>query len=168
MPAVVNVRNHSESRFNVLLTQGGRETSGHWTVEFPRLLHSQGVASYVAHTGREAFDLAERLEFHAAVIDLNTPVEDGVPAVGTQLGDAGWWLAELFSRLPNSPPFVIVHNAAYSQRQVARLLHEALRLGAFSVLNTPVRLEELLTVFQRLVDRQYRGTWPTRRPEGID
>ena len=48
------------------------------------------------------------------------------------------------------------------QRQVERLLGEALRLGAFSVLNKPVDMNQMLTVFRRLIDRQYHGSWPPR------
>jgi CheY-like chemotaxis protein len=165
---LVNVRIHPGARFNVLLTEDRLHAPGHWTEQLPRLLEPQGVASYLAHTGREAFAMAERLEFHAAVIDLGTPLGDdeesaphhaaSAPTGG--LGDAGWWLLELFRRLPNRPPIVVVHSARYTDRQVSRLLTEALRRGAFSVLNTPVHLEELLRVFQRLVDRQYQGAWP--------
>jgi CheY-like chemotaxis protein len=170
---VVNVRIQPGARFNVLLTEDRPHAPGHWTEQLPRLLEPQGVASYLAHTGREAFAMAEHLEFHAAVIDLGTPLggdDESLPhravasATGGQ-GDAGWWLLELLRRLPNRPPVVIVRGATFTDRQVNRLLAEALRRGAFSVLNTPVHLEELLRVFQRLVDRQYQGAWPPLPPD---
>jgi hypothetical protein len=68
----------------------------------------------------------------------------------------------LFRRLPNRPPVVVVSIPTYTPRQLEQLLREALRLGVFSVVNKPVDLEQMLTVFQRLVDRQYRGCWPLR------
>ena len=170
---MVNVRQQPDARFNVLLTQdrlydsGG---SGHWTQQFPRLLGPQGVVSYTAHSGREAMAITERVEIHAAVLDLATPLEDADGSGESIPGptEAGLWLIELFRRLPGRPPIIIVHNAAYSQRMLGRLMHEALRLGAFSVLNKPVELERLLAVFQRLVDRQYRGAWPGQPPPPED
>jgi CheY-like chemotaxis protein len=161
---VVNVRQHPDARFNVLLTQDRpyvSGVSGHWTQQFPRLLEPQGVVSYTAHSGREAMAITGRVEIHAAVLDLATPLEES-----DEFGEseAGFWLIELFRRLPGRPPIIIVHNAAYSQKMLGRLMHEALRLGAFSVLNKPVELERLLAVFQRLVDRQYRGAWPGSSP----
>ena len=166
------------ARFNVLLTQDRPRGQTHWTTQFPRLLRPHGVVSYVAHSGREAIDLAQTLEIHAAVIDLGTPFERDHPTrsplSSTITGEAlasgaggQLWLVELFRRLPNQPPVVVVHHPTYSQRQIERLLREALRLGAFSVLNKPVDLEEILRVFRRLVDRQYRGSWPSHGGEAM-
>ena len=42
----------------------------------------------------------------------------------------------------------------------SRALNEALRLGAFSVMEKPVDVEQLLGVFRRLMDKRYRGNWP--------
>jgi DNA-binding NtrC family response regulator len=61
---------------------------------------------------------------------------------------------------------VILRPPAFSQRQAEHMLNEALRLGAFSVLEKPVDLEQLLAVFRRLIDRRYRGAWPGRGDEG--
>jgi CheY-like chemotaxis protein len=159
---VVNLRPQPGSRFNVLLTEDRPSAPGHWAAQFSRLLEPQGVASYVARTVCEALEMAEDLEIHAAVLDLDTPVGQArSPQVGVRSsGPTGQWVFELLRRLPNRPPLVIVHNATYSQRELTRLLREALKMGAFSVLNEPVQLEELLAVFQRLMDRQYRGAWP--------
>ena len=78
----------------------------------------------------------------------------------SQAGPAGLWLLELFRRIPNQPPVVLLRKPAYSRSQAERILRDALRLGVFSVMNKPVELEQLLAVFQRLVDRRYSGTWP--------
>jgi CheY-like chemotaxis protein len=178
------LRIQPDARFNVLVTEDRPHDPGYWTHQLPRLLEPQGVAAYVVHTGHDAMSLADQLVIHAAVIDMATPLGEGEP-VGDSPGaspaerslvaelhrlataaaePAGLWLLELFRRLPNRPPVVVVHNNSDSQRQVDRLLCDALRLGAFSVLNKPVGLEQLLRVFQRLVDRQYRGAWPAPAP----
>lgn len=168
---MVNARIHHRptsggggSRFNVLLTEDDRPRGDeHWVRQFPRLLEPQGVTAYVAHTGEEAIDLAGHVEFHAAVIDLGTPrtPDQPAPVGGSQLpGAGGIWLLELFRRLPNRPPTVIVTSRYHAARDVDRFLREALRLGAFSVLHQPIDLERMLAVFRSLVDRQYRGNWP--------
>ena len=152
-----------DSRFNVLLTEDRPHSIDHWTRQFPRLLKPQGVTSYLAHCGHEALGMAEKLEFHAAVIDLGTPYHAPNSASRTAHGD-GLWLLQLLQRLPNRPPTVIVNSPAFSQRQIQRMLQEVLRLGVFTVINKPVALEQLLKVFRRVVDRQYRGAWPMPGP----
>jgi len=155
------VPRYRHARFNVLLTEDRPHSEGHWTSQLPRLLEPQGVAAYVAGTGREAMDLAQRMEIHAAVIDMGTPIEpaDGV-TFGARRAGGGMWLLELLRRLPYRPPVVMVRKPAFSQRQAQRMLNEALKLGAFSVMNKPVNVEQLLAVLSRLVERRYRGAWP--------
>jgi len=149
---------HKSTRLNVLLTEDRPRGDGHWSHHLPRLLEPFGVQTHVAHTGRQAIDFAERYPIHAAVVDLSTPIDTpGIPA--TDPGD-GLWLIELLRRLPNKPPFVVVTSPMFDQAQVSRVLHQALKAGAFSVLNRPASLNEVLTVFQRLVDTFYEGTWP--------
>ncbi len=167
---MVNVRPQPGSRLNVLITEDRPHAPEHWTAQLPRLLAPQGVASYVARSGQEAIDLTQRVEIHAAVVDWSTPIgptgsrlqHDSPPRPApTTDSDAGIWLLELFRRLPNRPPVVLVRAPAFSQRQFDRLMREALRLGAFSVVNKPVDIEQILTVFRRLIDRRYRGHWPS-------
>ncbi len=174
---MVNVHPQSSARLNVLITEDRPHAPEHWTSQLPRLLEPQGVAAYLARSGHEAIDVAQRVQIHAAVIDWGTPIgagdhrttaETDSPLQGFsgnassgRLGmTAGLWLLELFKRLPNHPPVVVVRGPAYSQRQFDRLMREALRLGAFSVVSKPVDLEHMLTVFRRMIDRRYRGTWP--------
>ncbi|MEX0777387.1 MAG: hypothetical protein WD042_16915 [Phycisphaeraceae bacterium] len=159
-------------RFNVLLTEDRPHPSEHWTIQLPRLLEPQGVQSFVVRSGHEAVAVVERFEVHAAVIDLATPLDAGPGQAARQQASrtAGLWLVELFRRLPHAPPVVIVHDTAFSHRDVTRLMHDALRLGAFSILAKPVELEQLLAVLQRLLERQYRGAWPGRgsKPPQMD
>lgn len=169
---MVKVRLHSDgpSRFNVLLTEDRPHAAEHWIFQLPRLLEPQGITAYVAKSGEEAIEIAGRLEFHAAIIDLATPLVG--PAVGGGSGSgakagsreaAGLKLLELFHRLPHHPAMVVIHPPAY-QHEADRVLREALRLGAFSVLLKPVEIEQLLGVFRRLLDRRYQGAWPPPRP----
>lgn len=155
----------NNARFNLLLTEDRPHVGEqHWTALLPRLLVPQGVNAFVVDSGQKAIAVADRMEIHAAVIDLGTPrgkgtawqMRPGLPSAGP----GGLWLLELFRRLPNSPPVVLLRKPAYSRVQAERLLREALRLGVFSVMNKPVDIEQLLAVFQRLVDRRYSGTWP--------
>ena len=183
---MVNVHSEIEPRFNMLLTADRPHSESHWTRQLPRLLRPQGVAAYVAHSAREAVDLAEHRRIHAAVIDMGTPAEPdeqgsedaapGITAPGITAPAPGlpsrptrgpvdyeMWLLELLRRLPNSPPVVIVRKPAFTQQQAVRTLSRALRLGVFSVLNKPVSVEQLLDVFQRLMDSRYEGAWPGGR-----
>jgi len=117
------------------------------------------VEAVLAETGREAYGLASAREIHAAVIDLATPRDPG--SRGDEPG--GLWALEMFRRLPAPPPVVIVDSRPTTPRQAHRFLNEALRRGAFSVVNRPVQLEAILAVIQRVVDRRYNGAWPGLR-----
>jgi len=151
------------SRFNVLLTEDREHSAGHWTRQLPRLLQPQGVRAYVARTGREAVAMVSDLEIHAALIDLATPQDDLPPGTGSSpVGEAqGLWVLEVLKRQPTRPPIVMVNSRAIARIQAQRFLNDALRLGAFSVVNRPSDLEDMLSVIRRLIDRQYEGSWPS-------
>ena len=161
----------SASRFNVLLTQDRQHSAGHWTRQLPMLLQPQGVNAYLARSGREAVDMVNDLEIHAALIDLATPQEaPGNPSLDSRTsgsksgggGEAqGLWVLEVIRRLPNRPPVVVINSRAIAPRQAQRFLNDALRLGAFSVINRPSDIEDMLAVIRRLIDRQYEGAWPS-------
>jgi len=155
-----------DSRFNVLLTEDRNHAPGHWTRQLPRLLQPQGVRAYVARSGREAVAMVDDLEIHAALIDLATPQTDPREAPpgseSSPLGQAqGLWVLEVLKRRPNRPPVVVVNSRAIARTQAQRFLNDALRLGAFSVVNRPNDIEDMLAVIRRLIDRQYEGTWPS-------
>lgn len=146
-------------RLNVLVTEDRPHAPEHWSRQIGRLLEPMGISAHLAATARQAIDLADQLTFHAAVVDLGTPLGEAGSSQG------GLWLVELFRRLPGKPPVVLINSPAYSQRQADRLLREALSLGAFSVMNKPIDIEQLLGVFRRLIDRQYKGAWPIGQSE---
>jgi len=161
---VVNVHpKQGPTRFNVLLTEDRPRAAAHWTEQFARLLEPQGVRAIIAPTAHRALELAESEDIHAAVIDLAVPYGESThaPRAGRSPAEpSGFWLVELLRRLPQQPPVVILRTPAFSQKQAQQHLQQALRLGAFSVLSKPVHIEEILAVFQRVVERQYRGAWP--------
>lgn len=151
----------------MLITRDRPHGGEHWTEQLPRLLEPQGVRSYIATNGKEAIDIAGRFNVHAALIDIGTPVAPQGRTDRprrTSLGPeppGGVWILELFRRMPNPPVTIMVQDPAYSQRQLVQQLEAALRLGAFSVVNKPVAIEQILDIFRRMLERHYRGTWPT-------
>ena len=146
------------SRFNVLVAGGARQgerESTHWSSQLPRLLEPQGVHAYVARCGREAVSLVEHEAIHAALVDLSVPRDDAEASA-----PSGVWLLEVVRRLPRRPPLVIVNDRTQPPREAQRLLNDALRHGAFAVVNQPESLETLLAVIRRILDRKHMGRWP--------
>lgn len=147
------------SCFNVLLTEDRPHAAEHYTRQLGQLLRPQGVHAFVVQSGEQAMELVESTPIHAAVIDSATP-RSGKAGQVSASQSSGLWLLELLHRLPNRPPVVLVRGPSSENVQARRMLSEALRLGAFTVLDKPVDLEQLLAVFHRLLQRQYRGCWP--------
>jgi len=166
------VRDHhaGDSRLTVLLT-GSDER---WAAQLPRLLEPQGVITLFAFDVDEAVRTIESHAIHAAVVDLATPMRrfddevlEEAPAPirhgaseAKRLVPAGLKLLRLIHRLDPAPPAVVVRGRLFDQRTDNRLLAEALKLHAFSVLDQPVQLEQLLDVLRRLLARFYDGHWP--------
>ncbi|MEM8737146.1 MAG: hypothetical protein AAGG38_01530 [Planctomycetota bacterium] len=156
------------------MTQDRDRPDEHWTQQFPRLMKHLGARTHVVPSARQAFSLASRITFHAVFVDLATPVDSSRPCPGeadlpgavpssprSSGGQAGGglWLLQVMQRLEKRPPVVVVNSRA-TRLQAARLLSEAMRLGAFSVVNRPVELNNLLIVAQRLLNRHHQGHWP--------
>lgn len=151
------------ARFRVLLTEDRARPDEHWTRQLPPMLGPLGVQASIAADGSQALRILEATPIHAAVIDLNTPAPQNGPGPGSganQTSGGGLWLMQVIQRLPHKPPVVVVNSHSYSQRQVQRLLNQALALGAFSVINWPVQIDTLLATFQRLIERAYDNHWP--------
>jgi CheY-like chemotaxis protein len=153
-------------RLNLLLS------SAQWRYEpafeqLPHLLAPLGIRSITAGSGEEAAEVIRTIRVHIAVVDLAIPMQRP-PNPGTcaadaarfALASAGPRVLQLLRRLDAPPPTVVVRPPPAAARESARSLLEALREGAFAVLDRPVPLEAMLEVMRRIVRRHYADAWP--------
>lgn len=151
-------------RLNLLLSHGGWERDC-WADRLPRLLEPMGVRSLRAHTGKEATTVVREYPIHIAVVDLGLPLERGPGGGGTpgHFGEeCGERVLHLLARAPQPPPVVVIRRAR-THRDASREISEALRIGAFAVIDRPrdsADLELLLEVLRRCLHRYYHGRWP--------
>ncbi len=145
-------------RLNLLLAYGGwREDS--FADQLPPLLEPLGVHCIRSRTAREARDIIGHNRVHIAVIDLSTPADDS--AIAQEHGESlGSRVLHLLRAMNPVPPMVVVRPPQISARESARGLGEALREGAFSVLERPVPIEFMLETLRRVIQRHYAGHWP--------
>ncbi|MEA5556284.1 response regulator [Nodularia spumigena] len=134
-----------------------------------------GVHSLRADTGNQARTLIQSYPIHIAVVDLGLPLDASAAAVlqstpapspSDESSEGGSRLLELLARLDAPPPTVIVKRGR-SARDDSRELSDALRLGAFAVIDRPTctrDLELLLEVLRRALTRFYAGRWPLSPP----
>jgi CheY-like chemotaxis protein len=128
----------------------------------PRLLEPMGVISHRARSGREASGVISALPIHIAVVDLGLPLDVSKPEVEPEFEEGGPRLLELLSRLSEPPPVVAVKRTR-THRADARDISDALRLGAFAVIDRPqcaADLDLMLEVLRRVLERHYEGRWP--------
>lgn len=146
-------------RLNLLLAYAGwRDDS--FADQLPALLQPMGIHCIRSRTAREAQDVIARSRVHIAVVDLSTPADDSAIAQG-QTEWVGSRILHLLRAMSPVPPMVVVRPRQVSPRESARGLAEALREGAFSVLERPVPIESMLETLRRVVQRHYAGNWPT-------
>ncbi len=128
-------------RLNVLLTEADQR----WADQLPRLLEPQGVRAICVDDMEQALAAIDRERIHAAVVNLDLPM---TPTKGQSAGHetGGLKLLRVIRRLEPAPPTVVVRPRRFDARADNRMLSEALRLQAFSVLDLPVELEQLLEV----------------------
>jgi DNA-binding response OmpR family regulator len=152
-------------RLNVLLTEGDEL----WADQLPRLLEPQGVRTLRVVSVDQAVEVIEQVPIHAAVVDLATPMAGdkpqaprlgGQPAVDGVPQTGGLKLLRVIRGLRPTPPAVVVRGRLFDRRTDDRVLAEALKLDAFSVLDEPVQLEQVLETLRRLLHRYYGGVWP--------
>lgn len=145
-------------RLSLLVTAGG--WAGGWRENFaeqlPRLLEPLGIDCHRCRSGVEATEFLRRAAVHIAIVDLSIPMD---PAEARS-APAGPRVLQLLRRLDQPPPTVVVRPPQPNSRESARGLADALRDGAFCVMDGPVRLESLLEVLRRVVRRHYRDHWP--------
>lgn len=153
-------------RLNLLLSYAGWHPDP-WVERLPRLLEPMGILSHRAGSGRQAQDVIQSVPIHIAVVDLGLPLDPTPPGVGEQVGapeleEGGARLLELLHRMSTPPPTVVVKRAR-SQRDDHRDMAQALRMGAFAVVDRPHDAHDLnvmLEVLRRCLCRFYKGRWP--------
>jgi DNA-binding response OmpR family regulator len=142
------------SRLNLLLSYGGwRETTA--IGQLPQLLAPMGIYSIRVDTGEEAAHAIDQFAIHIAVVDLAIPLQR---AASSKAGGAR--ILQLLRRLQQPPPTVVIRPPQVTQRQSARGLTDALREGAFAVLDRPIEIESMLEVMRRILRRHYADVWP--------
>jgi DNA-binding NtrC family response regulator len=141
-------------RLNVLLT----DTDQPWALHLPRLLEPHGVRAIRVTGVEQAVEAIEREPIHAAVVEMDAGLGGSLGLADT--APRGLKLLRILQRLTPTPPTVVVRGRRFDRRLDDRLLTEALKLRAFSVLDQPVELEQMLEVLRRLLQRHYGGVWP--------
>ncbi len=153
------------NRLNLLLSYAGWRSQS-WAEQLPQLLEPMGIASFRVQSGREASEVIQRQRVHIAVVDLDLPIDSkstsATPSPADQTG--GTRLLQILRRLDAPPPTIVIRRAVDKAHGNERTLHEALREGAFTVLDVPVQLEHLLELMRRILRRHYSDAWPTGCP----
>ncbi|MCZ6735711.1 MAG: hypothetical protein O7F17_05685 [Planctomycetota bacterium] len=143
------------ARLNLLLSYGGwREGSA--LDQLPRLLTPMGIHSVRVSSGEDATEAIRTYAIHIAVVDLAIPLLRTEPSKA-----AGPRILQLLRRLDQPPPTVVVRPPQPTARDSSRGLSDALREGAFAVLDRPIDLETILEVMRRILRRHYADVWPT-------
>lgn len=138
-----------------MVTYGGwREND--YADQLPAVLGPLGIDCHRCRTGVEATDFLRRSPVHIAIVDVSIPMDQ----CSSRAEPAGQRVLQLLRRLDQPPPTVVVRPPQPCFRDSARGLSDALRDGAFAVIDGPVRLEGLLEVLRRVVRRHYRDHWP--------
>ena len=143
----------SPPRLNLLLSAGGADSAGALG-QLETLLGPHGIECLRAGCGEEAAELIRLRRIHIAVVDWAIPLRAASP------DPAGHRLLQLLRRAEPSPPVVVVRPRQAVTRENVRGLSDALREGAFAVLDRPLQLETLLEVLRRIVRRHYHDHWP--------
>ncbi len=131
-----------------------------------RLLEPHGVSVLQARSCSEATHIIRVHAVHIAVVDLALPFD--AHTLGGE--PAGTRVIQILRRLEQPPPMVVVRPPQPTRRENSRSLMEALKEGAFSVVDRPCDSEMMLRVLHRIVERYYPDRWQDqgsgRRPSG--
>lgn len=159
-PVAPTAGGSAAKRLNLLLTYGGwREHA--FADQLPLILDRIGIRCYRAESGDEAGEVIRREHVHIAVIDLSIPMHPTrAQQPGTRAVPAGPRVLQLLRRLEQPPPTIVVRPRQVDPAESARNLADALRDGAFTVLDDPVPIESMLQALERVVRRHYRDHWP--------
>ena len=124
-------------------------------VQLPQLLAPMGIYSIRVETGEDAASAIDEYAIHIAVVDLAIPLERSATSK-----PGGPRILQLLRRLAEPPPTVVIRPPQVTSRESSRSLTEALKEGAFAVLDRPVKMEAMLQVMQRILQRHYADLWP--------
>lgn len=145
-------------RLNLMLSYSGWQNHASPVEQLPRLLTPMGIRSYVVTSGDEATELIRHIPIHIAVVDLGIPLNR--PASEQSAEPGGPRILQMLRRLEQPPPTVVIRPPQPTVRESARTLQEALREGAFAVLDRPLRMETMLETMRRVLRRHYADNWP--------
>lgn len=140
------------NRLSLLLSYGGWEREN-FAEQLPRLLQPIGIDCLRADTADEATALIEIQQVHIAVIDLRIPLDRSAD------GPSGERVLKLLRRMDSPPPTVVVRPRPATLRGATRGLSSALREGAYTVMDGPIKIEPMLEVLRRIVRRHYSDHW---------
>ncbi len=146
------------ARLNLLLSCREDQSAGRLS-QLGCLLEPLGIRSVTARSVEESEALIRAESIHLAVVDWAIPLKADASR-GPAAGPAGGRVLQLLRRLDPSPPTVIVRPRQAVNRDHVRSLSEALREGAFAVLDHPIDLETLLETMRRVLRRYYADVWP--------
>lgn len=147
-------------RLNLLLScTVGRHQPASTIDQLPPLLAPLGVRTLHASCGEEAADVIRQFHVHIAVVDISLPLQR-TSSAASPASEAGSRVLQLLRRLDVPPPTVVVRPPQPVARESTRGLTQALREGAFAVLDQPVGLEAMLEVLRRILRRHYADLWP--------
>jgi len=144
----------ARSRLNLLLSCRERQDPSVLD-QLPALLAPLGISCLRVSSGEGAARVIRGQPIHIAVVDVTIPLAEEGPS-----GAGGARILQLLRRLDEPPPTVVVRPRQPVARESARGLADALREGAFAVLDRPLRLETMLEVMRRILKRHYSDVWP--------
>ena len=140
------------NRLSLMLSYGGWERQN-FAEQLPRLLEPMGIDCLRVGSAEEATTLLQVRPVHIAVIDLRIPLDRTADEPG------GERLLKILRRQDAPPPTVVVRPRPATLRGSTRGLSSALREGAYTVMDGPVKIEPMLEVLRRIVRRHYSDHW---------
>jgi len=143
-------------RLNLLLSRDERLGTDKAAIEqLLQLVSPLGIRTIVVSTGEEAAQVISREPIHVAFVDLAMPL-----ARHSTNEAGGSRVLQLLRRLDQPPPTVVLRPPHGPTRDRSRIMCDALRDGAFAVMDRPLRLETMLEVMRRIVRKHYHDHWP--------
>lgn len=147
-----NPASPSDRRLQLMLSYGGWEQEN-FADQLPRLLEPLGIDCLRVGTADDVTSMLKVRPVHIAVIDVRIPINRSAQE------PAGGRVLQILRRLESPPPTVVVRPRQATIRGATRGLSNALREGAYTVMDGPVEIEPMLDVLRRIVRRHYADHW---------